>query len=48
MKTIIAIIALAAIVIAALFKDIDGALIASVSALIAGLGGYAIGRKKKP
>lgn len=46
-KTIVAIIALLAIVITCIFKNIDGALVGSVSALIAGLGGFAYGRYKK-
>ncbi|MBA7545729.1 hypothetical protein ES705_38101 [subsurface metagenome] len=47
-KTIVAIVALAAILITCILKNINGALVGSVSALIAGLGGYAVGKLKKP
>lgn len=46
-KTIVAIGALATIVIICIFRNIDGALIGSIAALIAGLGGYALGKAKK-
>lgn len=44
-KTIIAITAVTAIVIACIFKNIDGALIGAGVAIIAGLGGYVTGKK---
>ncbi|MBA7634558.1 hypothetical protein ES703_42144 [subsurface metagenome] len=47
-KTIVAIIAVAAIIITCIFKDIDGAIVGAGVAAIAGLGGYAIGKLKKP
>lgn len=47
-KTIVAIVAIAAIIIACIFKNIDGAIVGVGIAAIAGLGGYAYGRVKKP
>jgi L-cysteine desulfidase len=41
---VVAIAALAAIVIAALFKGIDSALVGTVAAIIGGVAGYTIGR----
>lgn len=46
MKTIIAIIAVALLLTLAVIKGIDGALLASGIAVIAGLGGFAAGKKK--
>ncbi len=47
-KTIVAIVAVTAIIITCIIKDIDGAIVGTGVAAIAGLGGYAIGRVKKP
>lgn len=47
-KTIVAIICITALLIAALLTGTDGALLASGITLIAGLGGYALGKYKKP
>lgn len=47
-KTIVAIGALTAIVITCIFRNIDGAPVGIIVALIAGLGGYAAGKLKKP
>lgn len=44
-KTIAAIIAITILTAVALFKDINGALLASAIGLLAGLGGYAIAKK---
>lgn len=46
-KTIVAIIAIALLLGLAIWKDIDGSLLAGGLALIAGLGGYAAGKLKK-
>lgn len=46
-KTIVAIICVSILAGVALFKGIDGALLASALTLIAGLGGYAAGKAKK-
>ncbi|MBA7585155.1 hypothetical protein ES708_27125 [subsurface metagenome] len=46
-KTIVAIVAIAAIIVSCIFKNIDGALIGAGVAAIAGLGGYAIGKFKR-
>ncbi len=46
-KTIIAIIAVTIIIVACIFKNIDGAVVGTGVAAIAGLGGYAIGTRKK-
>ncbi|MBA7587160.1 hypothetical protein ES708_29178 [subsurface metagenome] len=46
-KTIVAIVAVAAIVITCIIKNIDGAIIGTGCTLIAGLGGFAYGRYKK-
>ena len=43
-KTIVAIIAIAILLGIALLKNIDGALLASGLALLAGLGGYVAGK----
>lgn len=47
-KTIIAIGALAVIIISCIFMNIDGAIVGIGVAAIAGLGGYAAGKIKKP
>lgn len=47
-KTIVAIVAVAAIIITCVIKDIDGAIVGAGVAAISGLGGYAVGRLKKP
>ena len=47
-KTIIAIVAITAIIITCLFKGINGAIAGAGIAAIAGLGGYAIGRVREP
>lgn len=47
-KTIVAIGCITAILITALIMSIDGVLVASGLAILAGLGGYAIGKVKKP
>lgn len=47
-KTIVAIGAIAAIVISCIFNNIDGAIVGVGVAAIAGLGGYAAGKRKKP
>lgn len=46
-KTIVAIVAVAAIIITCIIKDLDGAIVGAGVAAIAGLGGYAVGRLKK-
>jgi hypothetical protein len=46
-NTLIAISALAILEILALMKGIDGQLFATVISLIAGLGGYELGKRKK-
>ncbi|GAH91513.1 unnamed protein product [marine sediment metagenome] len=46
-KTIAAIVAVAAIIITCIIKDIDGAIIGIGIAAIAGLGGYIAGKVKK-
>ncbi|MBA7549625.1 hypothetical protein ES705_42115 [subsurface metagenome] len=46
-KTIVAIIAVTIILSLCIWRNIDGALIGSGVAAIAGLGGYAIGTRKK-
>ena len=45
-KTIVAIVAIATLIGIALFRGIDGAVLASGLSAIAGLGGYAIGKAK--
>lgn len=47
-KTIVAIGVVGAIIITCIFKDINGAIVGAGVAAIAGLGGYAIGKAKKP
>lgn len=47
-KTLVAIGALTAIIIICIFRNINGALIGIIVSLIAGLGGFALGRAKKP
>ena len=47
-KTIVAIVCVTAIIVACIFKNIDGALIGTGVAVIAGLGGYLAGKTKKP
>jgi len=47
-KTIVAIIAVTIIIGLCIWRDIDGALVGTGVAAIAGLGGYAIGKKKSP
>ncbi len=46
-KTIVAIGAVAAIIITCIIKDINGAIVGSGIAAIAGLGGYALGKIRK-
>lgn len=46
-KTIVAMAAVTAILITCIFKNINGALVGTGIAVIAGLGGYAIGKVKK-
>jgi len=46
-KTIVAIVAVAAIVITCIIKDMNGAIVGTGCTLIAGLGGYIYGRVKK-
>lgn len=46
-KTIVAIGCITAIIITCIFKDMNGALIGSGVAIIAGLAGYAAGKIKK-
>ena len=46
-KTIVAIVAVAAIIITCIIKNIDGAIVGAGVAAIAGLGGYIAGRAKK-
>jgi len=46
-KTIVAIVAVTAIVITCIIKDIDGAIVGAGVAAVAGLGGYIAGRLKK-
>ena len=46
-KTIVAIAAITAIIISCIFNDIDGAVVGSGVAAVAGLGGYAIGKFKR-
>jgi len=46
-KTIAAIIAITAIIVSCIFKDIDGAIVGAGLGAIAGLGGYAIGKYKR-
>lgn len=45
-KTIVAIICITFLLIIALFLNIDGALLSTGIALIAGLAGYAVAKKK--
>jgi len=47
-KTLAAIIAILIIEVTAILKGIDGALLGLAITTIAGLGGYAIGKAKKP
>ncbi|MBA7577512.1 hypothetical protein ES708_19365 [subsurface metagenome] len=47
-KTIVAIVAVAAIIITCIIKDINGAIVGVGVAAIAGLGGYIAGRVRKP
>lgn len=46
-KTIVAIVAVAAIVITSIIKNIDGAIVGIGVGAIAGLGGYIAGRSRK-
>lgn len=46
-KTIVALICITAILITCLIRGIDGALVGSGLAILAGLGGYAVGKAKK-
>ncbi|GAI72459.1 unnamed protein product [marine sediment metagenome] len=46
-QTIVAIIAIAAVLITCICKNIDGAVVGAGVAAIAGLGGYAIGKFKR-
>lgn len=45
-KTIVAIISITIIIGLCIWRDIDGALVGAGVTVIAGLGGYAIGKKK--
>ena len=47
-KTIIAMACITAIVIVCIFKDINGALIGTCVAIIAALGGYVFGLRRRP
>jgi len=47
-KTIVAIATIGILLIVALIKGIDGVLLASGIAIIAGLGGYTAGKRKVP
>ena len=46
-KTIVAIACITALLITALIKGMDGALLATGIGVIAGLGGYIVGKVKK-
>lgn len=46
-KTIVAIICITILLGLALWRDIDGVLLTDGLALIAGLGGFALGKRKK-
>ncbi|GAI72501.1 unnamed protein product [marine sediment metagenome] len=46
-KTIVALICITIIIVTCIFRDIDGAVVGTGVAAIAGLGGYAIGKSKK-
>ncbi|MBA7588217.1 hypothetical protein ES708_30269 [subsurface metagenome] len=46
-KTIVAIVAIAAIIITCIVKNIDGAIVGAGVATIAGLGGYIYGKTRK-
>ncbi|MBA7581060.1 hypothetical protein ES708_22960 [subsurface metagenome] len=46
-KTVVAIVAVAAIIITCIIKNVDGAIVGAGVAAIAGLGGYIAGRVKK-
>ena len=46
-KTIVAIVAIAAIIITCVIKNIDGAIVGAGVAAIAGLGGYIYGKTRK-
>lgn len=46
-KTIVAIVCITALLIVALLKDVDGVLLGSGIAVLAGLGGYAAGKKRQ-
>lgn len=47
-KTLVAIGAITAILITCIIKNIDGAIVGAGVAAIAGLGGYIVGKLKKP
>ncbi len=47
-KTIVAIGAIAVIIITCIIKDMNGAIVGAGVAAIAGLGGYAVGKLRKP
>ncbi|GAG55071.1 unnamed protein product [marine sediment metagenome] len=47
-KTLFAIGCITAIIITCIIKDINGAIVGAGVAAVAGLGGYAIGKIKKP
>lgn len=47
-KTVIAIIAVTMLLAIALIKDIDGVLLSSGIAVLAGLGGFVAGKKSHP
>ncbi|MBA7545124.1 hypothetical protein ES705_37487 [subsurface metagenome] len=46
-KTIVAIVAIAAVIITCIIKNIDGAIVGAGVAAIAGLGGYIFGKTRK-
>lgn len=46
-KTIVAMACVTAIIITCIIKDIDGYLVFTGVSLIAGLGGFALGKRKK-
>ena len=48
LTTIIAILAIVALEVVAITQGINGALLAGSIAIIAGLGGYQVGKKRKP
>lgn len=47
-KTIVAMACVTAIIVTCVFRNIDGALVGSGIAVLAGLGGYVAGKTRKP